>query len=111
MFGGLLREIGGLVRAEINLATTEMTGKAFRVGKEVGLLAAGGAIVYAGALAIVAALVRLLEAILPRWLAALVVGLLTTAFGATLVKKGLAALKETDLAPERTLGTLKSFGN
>ena len=36
MFSGLLREIGGLVRAEINLATTEMTGKAFRVGKEVG---------------------------------------------------------------------------
>jgi hypothetical protein len=111
MFSGLLREVGGLVRAEINLATTEMTGKAFRVGKEVGLVAAGGALAYAGGLSIVAACVRLLETFLPRWLAALVVGLAATAGGATLIKKGLADLKETDLAPERTIETLKTMAD
>ena len=110
LFAGLLGEIGRLVRAEINLATTEMTGKAFRIGKDVGFLAIGGALAFAGSLAIVAAMVRALEAILPRWLAALVVGLLTAGAGASLVRKGLQALQQTDLAPKQTIETLKNLG-
>ena len=110
MFAGLLRSIGDLVRAEINLATTEMTGKASRVGKDVGSLAIGGAIAYAGFLALVGAAIRMLEAILPRWLAALLVGSLAAGGGAFLVQKRLQALKEADLAPQQTIDTLKKLG-
>lgn len=110
LFAGLLRSVGELVRAEINLATTEMTGKATRVGKDAGLVAAGGAVAYAGSLAIVAALVRLLERFLPRWLAALIVGLGGVGAGAALVRRGMKGISDTDLAPERTIESIKSLG-
>ena len=109
-FAGLLREVTGLVRAEMNLAKTEMTGKAFRLGKEAGFLAGGAALAYAGGLAIVAALVRIFEAFLPRWLAALAAGLLAAAVGAALATKGLKAIQQTELAPEHTIDTLKGLG-
>ncbi len=107
LFAGLMRGVGDLVRSEINLATTEMTGKAFRVGKDAGFLAGGGAVAFAGSLAIMAAIIRMLETFLPRWLSAFVVGALMVGAGASLAKRGLSALKETDLAPERTIETLK----
>ena len=110
MFAGLLRSIGDLVRAELNLATTEMTGKATRIGKDVGFLAIGGAITYAGFFVLLGAVIRVLEVILPRWLASLLVGLLTAGGGAFLVQKRLQALKEADLAPQQAIDTLKRLG-
>lgn len=110
MFAGLLGSIGDLVRAEINLATTEMTGKASRIGKDVGFLAIGGAIAYAGFFVLLGAVIRVLEAALPRWLASLLVGLLTAGGGAFLVQKRLQALKEADLAPQQAIDSLKKVG-
>ena len=110
MFAGLLRSIGDLVRAEINLATSELTGKASRIGKDVGSVAVGGAIAYAGLLVLLGAAIRVLEAILPRWLAAFLVGLLTAGGGAFLIQQRLQALKHADLAPQQTIDTLKKLG-
>jgi len=42
LFGDLARDMGVLVRQEINLATTEMTHKATSVGRELAVLAVGG---------------------------------------------------------------------
>ena len=58
-------------------------------------------------LAIVAALILLLAALVPSWLAALIVGVVVGAIGYVLVQKGLAALKREDLAPRQTIDTLK----
>lgn len=110
IFAGLSRSIGSLVRAEINLATVVMAGKATEVGKDVGGLAVGGAIAYAGFFVLLASMVRILESFLPRWLAALVVGGITTGGGAFLVQKELRALKEADLAPRQAMGALKKLG-
>ncbi len=110
LFAGLTRSIGNLVRAEMNLAKVEMTGKATEVGKDFGRLAAGGAIAYAGAFVLLQSAVRMLEAILPRWLAALVVGLVTTGAGGYIVQEELRRLKEVDLAPQQTIDSLKKLG-
>lgn len=110
IISGLSRAVGNLVRAEMNLATVEMTGKATEVGKDVGRLAVGGAIAYAGSLVLLASFVRMLEAFLPRWLAAFVVGAAVTGGGAYIVQEELRRLKHPDLAPEQAIGALKRLG-
>jgi Putative Actinobacterial Holin-X, holin superfamily III len=108
LFGDLVRDMGILVRQEVNLATTELTFKVTRVGRELVLLAVGGLVAYAGLLALVATVIIALAAAgLPWWLASLIVGVIVAAVGALLVQRGLAALKRVDLAPRQTMQTLK----
>lgn len=107
LFSELAQETSTLVRQEVDLAKTEMSQKASRVGKDVGFLAAGGAVAYAGLLAILAGVIVLLGQVIPMWLSALLVGLVVVAVGYFLVKKGLDALKREDMAPRQTIETLK----
>lgn len=107
LFGDLSRETTALVRHEVDLAKTELTRKGAKVGKDVGFLAVGGAIAYAGFLAILAALIIALAAFIPAWLSALLVGLVVAGVGYFLIQRGLAALKKEDLAPKQTIQTLK----
>jgi hypothetical protein len=107
LFGELSRETSQLVRHEVELARTEMSQKASKVGKDVGFLAVGGAVAYAGFLAILAAIIIVLAAFIPWWLSALLVGLVVAGIGYALVQKGLGALKRQDVAPKQTIETLK----
>ena len=108
LLGDLAQQTATLARQEVELAKTEMTQKASRVGRDLGFLAIGGAVAYAGFLAIVAAVIFLLAANgVAWWLAALLVGLVVAGVGYVLVQRGLSALKRDDLAPRQTLETLK----
>ncbi len=107
LFGDLSRETSTLVRQEVTLAKAELTRTATQVGKEVGVLAVGGAIAYAGLLALLAAVVLGLVAFgLPPWLAALIVGVVVAGGGYALVRRGLSGLKGVDMAPRQTMETL-----
>jgi len=111
LFGELTRELGSLVRQEINLAKTEMSGKAAKAGKNIGFVAAGGFLAYAGLLALISALILgLIEAGLPGWASALIVGLLVVGAGGFMAMKGLNGLKEVDPVPRQTVETLKAQG-
>ncbi len=110
LFSELAQETSTLVRQEVDLAKTEMGQKASRVGKDVGFLAAGGAVAYAGLLAILAGVIVLVGQVIPVWLSALLVGLVVAGVGYFLVKKGLDALKREDIAPRQTIETLKEDG-
>ncbi len=108
LFAELAKETSTLVRQEVALARTELSQKAGDVGKDLGFLAIGGAVAYAGLLAIIAAIVIALATLgLPWWLSALLVGLVVAGIGYFLVQKGLSALKRESLAPKQTLDTLK----
>lgn len=108
LFSELSREVTTLVSQEATLARTEITQQASRVGKDVGMLAAGGAVAYAGLLAILAAVIVLLaEAGLPWWASTLLVGVVVAGGGGFLVQKGMQALKQEDLTPRETVETLK----
>jgi protein-S-isoprenylcysteine O-methyltransferase Ste14 len=107
LFGDLARELGTLVRQEIQLAKVEMSDKASRAAREAGKVAAGGALVHAGLLAVIAAVILALGTLIPLWVSALVVGLLVLAIGGSLAKSRLAALKRIDPAPRQTMETLK----
>ena len=104
----LSRETGQLIRKEFELASTEMTAKAKKAGAHVGVAAAGGALVHAGVLVLLAMLViALTDMGMAGWLAALIVGIVTIGVGYLLVNRGLSALRETSLAPRQTLESLK----
>jgi len=108
LFSELSQETSALVRQEVELAKTEMSQKAAAVGKDVGFLAAGGAVAYAGLLALIAAIIVALgQTGLAWWLSALVVGLIVAGVGGFLVWKGFTNLKHESPVPQQTLETLK----
>ncbi len=107
LFAELANETSTLVRQEIQLAKTEMTQKVTSAGKDVGMIGAGGALAYAGLLALIAAVIIGLGQIIPMWLSALIVGLIVAGIGYVLIQRGLSALKRIDPAPRQTIETLK----
>ncbi len=108
LFSDLSRETTTLVRQEVQLAKAELTQSATEAARGVGMLAAGGAVAYAGLLFLLLAIVfGLIEAGWDAWLSALVVGLVVVAIGAVLVLRARESLKPANLAPQKTVETLK----
>ncbi len=106
LFGDLAGQTGTLVREEVALAKAELTRTATQAGKDVAVLVVGGAVAYAGLLALLAALTLALATFLPAWVAALIVGLVVVGAGAALLQRGRAALSRLDVAPRQTMATL-----
>jgi drug/metabolite transporter (DMT)-like permease len=107
LFAELSRETGQLVRKEFELASTELTAKAKTAAVHSGVAAAGGALVHAGLLVLLAAIVIGLSAVVEPWLSALIVGVITMLVGYLLVNRGLAGLRGTRIVPTQTIETLK----
>ena len=108
MFAELSRETRTLVQQELQLAKTELTEKASKIGKGAGLIVGGGLIAYGGLLAIIAAMVLITITLgVPPWAAALMGGVLAAGIGYLLIRNGLAALKPQELTPRKTIDTLK----
>lgn len=117
LFAELATETSQLVRQEVALAQTEITNKAARVGKQVGYLVVGGAVGYAALLVVLAAVTMGLGRIiasLTGWteltsaaLAALIVAAIVGIVAYSLVTSALAKLRETSLAPNQTIESVK----
>jgi hypothetical protein len=115
LFRDLSTETRDLLRQEAELAKAEMAEKAARVGSDVGALALGGGMALVGSLALlyaaIAGLTALLGTFLPLgvavWLAPLIVGGVLVLVGYGRIKKALADLKETSLAPRLTTQSLQ----
>ena len=87
LFGDLAGQTGALVREEVALAKAELTRTETQAGKDIGVLVIGGAVAYAGLLALLAAAILALATVLPAWLAALIVGLVVAGVGALLLQR------------------------
>jgi hypothetical protein len=107
LFGDLASEMSNLVRQEVALAKVEISQNAKYVGRNVGYLVIGGAVAYAALLAIIAAIIMLLEKVMPHWGSALIVGAVVGGIGWLLIGKAMSALQQTDLTPRETVETLK----
>jgi hypothetical protein len=117
--GQLLKELTSetttLLKQEVDLAKTEMSEKASRVGANLGSVAVGGAVAFLGAIALLLAVIYGLGAILNNflspetasWLAPLIVGGILAAVGYSLIKKALETLKRESLTPQRTTQSLQ----
>jgi hypothetical protein len=107
LFSDLAGEMSELVRKEVALAKLEISQKAKYAGKNIAYLVVGGAIAYAALLAVIAAVIMLLDGVMPSWGAALLVGLLVGAIGWLLIGKAKSALQQMDVTPRETVETLK----
>lgn len=107
LFASLSKDTTTLVRQEIELAKTEISEKVSDAVKNVVALVVGGAVAYAALILILAAVAVGLAQIMEPWLAVLIVGVVVAIIGLVLVQKGLSALKNLSLVPEKTIETLK----
>ena len=111
----LTQESSTLLKQEVNLAKTEMSEKASRLGANLGEVAVGGSVAFLGAIALLLAVVYGLTSLLNKfmslgvaaWLAPLIVGVVLAAIGYSLVKKALATLKQEGIAPTKTTQSLQ----
>ena len=107
LFSDLANETSTLVREEISLAQAEMTHKAVKAGKDIGYLAAGGAVAYAALLAFMAGVIAILAYIMPVWLAAFIVAAIAGGAAYFMAMPALTELRKIDPAPRETVATLK----
>jgi putative Mn2+ efflux pump MntP len=107
LFAELTEETRTLVRQEIQLARAELSEKVAGIGTDIGSMVGGVAVLYAGFLVLLAAIViGLAHVIGPGW-AALLVGIVTLAIGGWMVTRGLQDMKQRNLKPEKTVASLK----
>jgi uncharacterized membrane protein len=109
LFGQLSQDMTLLVRQEIQLARTEMSDKLSRFTANLISVAAGGFVAYLGGLALVACVILALRDLANISLAvsALIVGAILAIIGWVMLQRGLKELKRVDLAPRRTVESLK----
>jgi drug/metabolite transporter (DMT)-like permease len=109
LLADLLHDSTTLLRQEIALAKAEISQKVSRVGGAAVSMAIGGALGFAALLLLLACFVFLLMefAGLPAWLATLIVGVLTAIIAFALIEKARSNLKIANLAPDRTVESLR----
>ena len=111
LFSDLWRETTTLVHEEVELAKAELGEKMSQVSTGIGEIATGGAILFAGFIVLLFAAVGALELALPEphanWLAPLIVGGVVMVVGFIALSRGRANMKANNLAPERTMESLR----
>ena len=107
LFSDLASEMSNLVRQEVTLAKVEISQKAKYAGRNISYLVVGGAVAYAALLALLAAVIMLLDRVMPAWGASLLVAVLVAGIGWLLIGKVMSALQQMDVTPRETVETLK----
>jgi len=108
LFSDLTRETATLIRQEVALARAEISQKAARMGRDVGMIAAGGAVAYAGLIVLLFGVALGLIALgMAPWAAYLLVGLVVGLIGGLIAWQGMSGLKHSDPVPRETIDTLK----
>jgi hypothetical protein len=104
----LSEETTRLVHQELDLAKAELTAKGRQAGAGAGLFGAAGVIGLLGAAALTTCFVLALDAVMPAWLAALLVAIVYGVIAAVLAAQGRDRVRQaTPLVPEQTVDTVK----
>jgi uncharacterized membrane protein YqjE len=104
----LSEETTRLVHQELELAKAELTQKGKQAGMGAGMFGGAGAIGLAALGALTACIILALNAVMPAWLAALIVAVVYGIIAVVLVKQGQARMKRaTPPVPEQTIETVK----
>lgn len=114
LFSDLTREMSDLFRKEVELAKAELSGKASAAETGLISLAIGGAIVVAGLLVLLSAIVLAVAEAMDwnsPWLAALIVGITAMLIGFAFVQQGRRKIRAQNLIPQRTAASLRKDKN
>jgi hypothetical protein len=111
LFSDLWRQTALLFRQEADLAKAEISEKVGQVEAAVASLAVGAVVLHAGFLLLLAAAVGGLMKLLPEehaaWLAPLIIGVVVLIAGAVLLARGRSKMKAGNLAPSRTMQSMR----
>jgi Putative Actinobacterial Holin-X, holin superfamily III len=108
LLADLTESVTTLFRQEIQLARAETSEKITQVGVAIGAIAAGAILALAALIVLLQALViGITEAGVPAGWAALIVGVVVAVIAYVLIHKGTNDLKASNLAPDRTMSSLK----
>lgn len=108
LLSGLASDMSTLIKQEVELAKVEVSAKAKKAGKGVGMLAGAGVAGLLVLMTLTALLVVALDAVLELWLAILLVLLLWAVVAGVLALAGRSALRQAGPAvPEQTVDTVK----
>ena len=104
----LSQETTQLVHQELELAKAELQQKGKQAGMGAGMFGGAGALGLAALGALTACFILALNAIMPAWLAALIVAVIYGIIAFVLVKQGQARMKRaTPPVPTQTIETVK----
>jgi Putative Actinobacterial Holin-X, holin superfamily III len=108
LFKQLSEETTRLVHQELELAKAELTQKGRQAGMGAGMFGGAGALGLAALGALTACFILALNAVMPAWLAALLVAVVYGIIAFVLVKQGQARIRRaTPPVPEQTIETVK----
>jgi Putative Actinobacterial Holin-X, holin superfamily III len=108
LIGDLSNSITTLFRKEIQLVRAETSEKVTQVGIALGSIAGGAILAMAALIVLLQALViGIAEMGVPAGWASLIVGVIVAAIAYALIHKGTSDLKASNLAPSRTVDSLK----
>jgi uncharacterized membrane protein YqjE len=110
--GELLKQLSEqttrLVRQELELAKAELTQKGKQAGAGAGLFGAAAVLGFLALAALTTCFILALNAVMPAWLAALLVAVVYGVVAAVLAMRGRAKVKQaTPPVPEQTIETVK----
>jgi membrane protein len=103
----LVSDIGTLARLQMHLIRTEIKESLLRAGRGAAFTAGGGLLLYGAALFVLICLTLFVNALMPLWLAALLVGLLLVAEGWILMVWARRKAAEAAKLPERAIASTK----
>jgi hypothetical protein len=108
LLGQLSEQTTRLVHQELELAKAELQQKGRQAGLGAGMFGGAGALGLAALGALTACLILALNAVMPAWLAALIVAVVYGIIAFALVKQGQARIRRaTPPVPEQTIETVK----
>jgi uncharacterized membrane protein YqjE len=108
LFRQLAQDSATLVRQEMTLAKAELKSNVKSVARDAVMMGVGGVLALIGTLVLLAAVVVAVgDALDNYWLGALIVAALFLIVGGLLAMSNLKKLKHEEVAPARTLETLK----
>lgn len=104
---GIIEDLQGIVRGEVQLAKTELTQDATAAAKGAATAAVGGFITYSGFIFLMLAVAFLISKWLDLWLATGIVAVALLVVGAIVLLIGKQRLSASSLTPDQTIASLK----
>lgn len=105
--GGIIEDLQGIVRGEVQLAKTELKEEATRMGAGAAMLGAAAAVGLVGFIFLMLALTYLLHQWMRMWYAAGIVALGLLLIAGILAMIGKNRVQEANLVPEKTIDSVK----
>jgi uncharacterized membrane protein YqjE len=104
---GIAGNLEEIIRAEFQLARTEVKEEASKARKPAVLMGAGFVVILYAFGLILLAIVYALSNVIAPWMAAFIVGAVLGVFGIAFVSAGKNKMKQVNAVPKRTAETLK----